>query len=274
MSADPKTIIIESGLAFHEPAAQIDNLPAVVSETGQMLQAITQAALNPDVDIEKMERLKALYNEMRADAARAAYNAALVEFGRLRKPIGTNRKGEGPGGSEFPYADWPQMESHLSPWLSAVGLSIQFTQDTPEIVNKKPVSVMVYGRISHRDGHVSEPVPWYAVIDERVAAKLSPSQAIQQPITYAKRQIAALLLGLSTREDIKCDDAQPQAETWRLDDKQKGVLFDLMAEWEPNENEKATLLKWLKVSDVENIHREKFDTVVRKLRDKIAEKKA
>lgn len=215
IAQDSVTIIEDEiiGARVVQQLAESAPLPVViVSETDQVLRAITAAALNPDVDIEKLERMRVLYNDMRADAARAAYNASLVEFGRLRKPIPTNRMGAGPGGVVFPYADWPQMESHLSPWLAAVGLAIQFTIGEPVIENKNPIAVMVKGRLSHRDGHVSEAVPWYAVVDERVAGKLSPSQAIQQPITYAKRRISEMLLGLSSQDESRDDDGNKPTE--------------------------------------------------------------
>jgi hypothetical protein len=267
--------VAEPGPILHLPEAQ----PlAIVSDTSRVLDAITQAALNPDVDVEKMERMKALYLEMQAASAKAAFMSAMADFQQLKQTIATNRVGEGPGGSTFAYADWPQMEDAVRPWLARCGLTIHMTQDPPLVDGKRITGVMVWGWLSHRDGHEGERIPMFAMPNPAVEMKLSPMQAIQQGATYCKRQIACMLLGVAAREDRMDDDGNPPGDgpraDWQLDDKQRGTLFDLMAEWEPSAAEKEMLLAWLKVSDIENIHKEKFETVVRKLREKIAAKSA
>ena len=266
--------VAEPGPVLHLPEAQ----PlAVVSDTSRVLDAITQAALNPDVDVEKMERMKALYLDMQAASAKAAFMSAMADFQQLKQTIATNRMGEGPGGSTFAYADWPQMEHAVRPWLAQCGLTIHMTQDAPIVEGKRITGVMVWGWLSHRAGHEGERIPMFAMPNPAVEMKLSPMQAIQQGVTYCKRQIGCMLLGVAAREDRMDDDGagrQGDNPATKLTDKQLSTLIDLMEAWEPTDEERALLFKWCKIDAIEEVLPSGFDTVTRKLREKIAAKAA
>lgn len=253
-----------------ELAARIETLP-VEHGGGNLVQAIIQAAHDPNVDVTKMREMMELAKEMRAEQAKIAYAEALAQFTRLKHTIATNRKGEGPGGAVFQYADWPTMEAAIRPWLSQCGLSVTHRQDAPIVEGGKIVMIMVHAILSHVAGH-SETVAYPGMPNPKVADRLSPSQAIQQGITYAKRQSVALLLGLATAEDRNDDDGQKPGP--ELSEKQTGTLLDLVAEWNPSKEDKARLLKWCKVDVIEDIKPRQYDIVVQTLKDKIAEKKA
>lgn len=175
------------------------------SDTATIMHAITVAAADPQTDVMKMERMMSLYKELRSEQAKAAYAQALDRMSKFRQTIPTNRTGEGPGSSRYAYADWPQMEKTIRPWLSECGLSLTHRQDAPVIEGGKVALVMVYATLRHRDGH-SEEVSFPAIPNTALAGKLSPSQLLQQSITYAKRQTAAMILGLSTQEDASDED--------------------------------------------------------------------
>lgn len=252
----------------HAIAQRPESAP-VVHAGDDMIPAILQAARDPSVDVEKMRGMMELAKDLRAEQAKAAYASALARFTSIKRTIATNRVGEGPGGARFNYADWPTMEAAIRPWLSDCGLSLTHRQDAPVVESGKVVMVMVYARLSHEAGYFEE-VGYPAMPNPKVADRLSPSQALQQGITYAKRQTAAMLLGLATAEDRMDDDAQAAGG---LADEQKQTLIDLMAAWEPSDDEKGRLLKWCKVDSIEDIQPRQFNTVVAKLREKIAERK-
>lgn len=250
---------------------QLDEPRAVVAtenEAGSMMHAIIAAATDPRTDVAKMERMLEVAKELRAEQARAAYASALAKFTSLKHTIATNRTGEAPGGAKFQYSDWPQMERAIRPWLSACGLSLTHRQDAPVMDGKHIALIMVHAILSHSDGH-SESVSYPAMPNPKVAERLSPSQAIQQGITYAKRQTAAMILGLATAEDKNDDDGQKDIG---LTAAQRSTLADLMAAWEPTDAQKTAFYTWLGVDDVEAMNPKAYPNVVNVLKKKIAEK--
>lgn len=247
-----------------------DTLPAVQQEAGTLMQAIIQAATDPQTDVVKMERMMALAKEIRAEQARAAYADALSQFTAMKKTVPTNRIGTAPGDAKFAYSDWPQMEAIIRPWLAACGLSVTHEMDPPVMEGNRIAYINVRAILSHREGH-SETISYPAMANPKVADRLSPSQAIQQGITYAKRQTAAMILGLSTAEDRKDDDGQKPTV---LDDKQRSTLADLWAAWEPSADEQARFYKWARVEALDDLSPKAYPGVVDALRKKIAAKQA
>jgi len=239
-----------------------------VQEPPQLVHAIIAAAADPQTDVAKMQAMIAMAERMQAVQARAAYEAALAQFTAIKTTVATNRIGEGPGGAKFAYADWPTMENAIRPWLSQCQLSITHSMGSPVVAEGKILMIEVHTRLSHALGH-SEQVTYPAMPNPLVAGKLSPSQAIQQGITYAKRQGAAMILGLATAEDRSDDDDRKPAG---LSDEQLSTLADLMAAWEPSDEQRAALLAWCKVPAIEDLPPSKFGAVAQKLREKIAAK--
>lgn len=252
--------------------AMIEHAPLAVvpADTGTIIHAIIAAATDHKTDIAKMQAMMAMAKEMQEAQAKAAYATAIARFTGLKTTIATNRTGTAPGDAKYAYADWPQMEAAIRPWLAECELSLTQWIDPPVMAEGKIVMIMVHTRLMHSHGHFEE-VSFPAMPNPMVAAKLSPSQAIQQGITYAKRQGAAMILGLSTREDRDDDDAHKVAA---LSDDQLSTLTDLMAAWEPTDDQRAALLQWCRVAAIEDLPPSKFETVAKKLREKVAGKSA
>lgn len=244
------------------PAPQSD------SDAAQLMGAITRVASDPNANVDAMRQMMELYKEARAMEARSAYSAAMARFVAMKETIAHNRTGQGPGGSSFTYADYPTMETAVRPWLSKCGLSFSHHEGEPVIEGGRIVYVTVTCRLQHEAGH-SEEFSYPAMPNPKVADKLSPSQAIQQGITYAKRQTLAMALGLATAEDRDDDDSQRIAT---VSEEQVSTLLDLISAWEPSPEEREMLLKWCRVSDIEDIPARNFSAVERKLKEKIAQK--
>lgn len=239
------------------------------SREASILQAIVAAATDHRTDIAKMRELMAMAKEIRAEQAKAAYADAMSRFQRLKQTIATNRKGTAPGGGIFDYADWPQMEKEMRLWLAECDLTLTHRQ-TPTVMEKGvPTSTIVYAILRHRDGYAEE-VSYPAVPNPLVAAKLSPLQAFQQGVTYAKRQSAALILGIATAEDRQDDDANKPDPA--LTDKQLSTLVDLIAAWDPSAEDRARFFAWARVSALEEISSKAFPGCVSALRKKVAQK--
>lgn len=120
-------------------------MPAVTEVTA-LIQAIERAAVNPAVDVDKMERLFALQERMLARNAEAQFNSALTaaqsEMGRISADA-TNPQ------TKSKYATYGKLDSVLRPIYTKHGFSLSFDEGTATKVDH----VMVVCYVAHTSGH-------------------------------------------------------------------------------------------------------------------------
>ena len=239
-----------------------EQLPAVVSQVPTQVPEVTRmierSLVDPDVPVEKMERLFVLHKEIRDEQAKIDFAAAMAQLQGLKEVIPTNREGTGPGGVKFPYADYGQTVLYATPWMRDCGLSHTHRQE-PVIEGNYVVMTMVTCIISHASGHKEE-FPYPAIPDPKLKDKMSPSQWIQQPITYAKRQSFAMGLGLATGEDKIDDDAIIHATPIN-----ENQVADLRAKIEEVGADEKRVLKMFKAESLEALPAQCYDDAIAKL---------
>ena len=98
--------------------------PAVpsASESAAIIQVIERAAMNPNVDIDKMERLLQMQERIMERQAKASYMAALAEMQPDLPEIPENGKGHG----NIKYALWEDINELIKPVLGNHGFSLSF----------------------------------------------------------------------------------------------------------------------------------------------------
>lgn len=121
--------------------------PAVINDDAAgMLQIIASAARDPNVDIEKMERLWAMHERMKARDAEAAFNAAMnkaqSEMGRVSADA-VNRQ------TSSQYATYGKLDSKIRPIYAKHGFSISFNEG--EGAPEGFARILAY--VSHSAGH-------------------------------------------------------------------------------------------------------------------------
>ena len=111
-----------------------------------LISVIERAVLNPEIDVEKMERLLAMKERIDARAAEAAFNAAMAEaqseMGRVSAD-GTNPQ------TRSRYATYGNLDRHLRPIYSRHGFALSFGTDDAPLAEY----VRVTCHVSHRAGH-------------------------------------------------------------------------------------------------------------------------
>lgn len=186
------------------PIYQMPDLPK--GDEASFMMIIQGAVMNPGLDPKVVKELYECQTKAQDRERGVAFESAMAKFAGLKGVIHNNKKGH-----LSPYADFPQMVNVITPWIKKCGLSFIHTQDVPIMENGKLGVIMVFCRISHKDGHKGESIPYPAIPNLKLENTLSPSQLIQTAITYAKRQTLAMALGLSTGEDASSDpDSTPQ----------------------------------------------------------------
>jgi len=191
-------------------------------ERSAVLQVIERAAANPQVDIEKMERLLAMHERILARDAKAQYIAALAEL-QPNLPIIRERGGikNNSGAIQSTYALWEDINEAIRPILSEHGFALSFR------CGQEGESIKVTGVLSHRAGH-SEETTIILPVDK--SGSKNAVQAVGSSTSYGKRYTAIALLNLtSTGED---DDGFKGGAAPRITESEAADLKSLAEEVE------------------------------------------
>jgi hypothetical protein len=218
----------DTQLVVHEPAP----LP-VATESAALLQVIERMAVNPAVDVEKLERLMAMHERIVARNAKAAYNAAFAELQPHLPSITEKGEIKIRDVVQSRYARWEDIVRTITPILGAHGFGLSFR------VGRDGDRQTVTGILSHRDGH-SEETTLALPLD--MSGSKNNVQGVGSTTSYGKRYVTQALLNLvSSGED---DDGQSAGGDLLISAEQKQTLVGLMKEVS------ADVPKFLKYMDV------------------------
>jgi hypothetical protein len=107
-----------------------ESAAVVTTNAATILQVIERAATNPQVDIEKMERLMAMHERIQAREAEAAFNTALAECQSEVRRIAADARNDQ---TKSNYATYAKLDRVLRPIYSSHGFAISFdTADSPK----------------------------------------------------------------------------------------------------------------------------------------------
>lgn len=115
-----------------------------------LLQAILKIASNPDIDVDKIERLLAMHERMVERDAKVAFESALA---RVQAKLPTIQQsgviyGKDKVTVRSRYAPLEDIDAIVRPLLRDEGFS--FSVDTEEMPSGK---IRLIGRLAHKDGH-------------------------------------------------------------------------------------------------------------------------
>lgn len=177
-----------------EPASNItvmaDTAPAV-SQAAAIISVIERAATNPNVDIDKMERLLEMQERIMQRDARAAFASALAEMSP-NLPAIVERGGikDRNGNVQSTYALWEDINDAIKPVLAKHGFALSFRTGRDE------GQISVTGVLSHREGHSEETT---ITLPHDSSGSKNAVQAVGSSTSYGKRYTAGLLLNLTSR---------------------------------------------------------------------------
>lgn len=171
-------------------AVEVANAPAMapVSESAAIIQVIERAAMNPNVDIDKMERLLQMQERIMERNAKAAYSADFAQMQPHLPEVPEHGKGHG----GITYALWEDVNDLIKPVLSQFGFGISFK------TGRNGPAIVVTAILTHRDGH-SEQTTMELPVD--TSGSKNAVQAIGSSTSYGKRYAASALLNLTSRKE-------------------------------------------------------------------------
>jgi hypothetical protein len=162
---------------------------------------IANAARDPQVDIEKFERLMSLRERVALADARRAFYAALAqakgEFGPILKKRQVDYEHKDKDGrTKYSYEEFVDISAVVDPILSKYGLTYRFKSQ------QEGAKIKVTCILSHADGY-SEENSLEGVEDK--SGQKNPNQAIGSTVTYLQRYTLKEAVGVGASRD---DDGQ------------------------------------------------------------------
>src|SRR5690625_34802 len=170
----------------HHPAA-----PALSTESQAVLAMIERVCLNPDADMDKLEKMLEMQERMLDRNAKQAFTAAIAAMQEDMPEVVERGKAH-----NTKYATFEDINAAVRPVLMKHGFAITFrgSQDAS--------TIRVTAVLSHREGH-SEETSIQMPAD--TSGSKNAVQAVGSSISYGKRYTMSALLNIATRGED--DDA-------------------------------------------------------------------
>lgn len=235
--------------------------PAVVnqnnSEVAGVLAVIERAALNPDINIEKMQALLEMQERILKQRAEVSFNSSFAEMQSEIPSITERGKIIHSGRLISQYALFEDINDQVKPILQKHGFAITFRTHTEKD------SITVTGILMHRDGHREQ-------TDMTLASDTSGAktgvQAIGSSVSYAKRYVLCALLNITTRGE---DDDGVKGNLHPITDDQVATLTALAEEVKADLKQ---FCKYMKVNSLSEIPANSYESAVKALERKRAGK--
>lgn len=235
----------------------IEHTPAVpaTTDTAAIIQVIERAALNPNVDIDKMERLLQMQERIMERQAKAEYDA---DFAMMQQslPVINERGGikDRNGNVQSKYALWEDINEAIKPVLAKYGFGISFR------TGHSDGKISVTGVLSHRGGHREETT---MELPTDTSGSKNAVQAVGSSTSYGKRYTAAALLNLTSRGED--DDGKAAGMGQTITEEQVIYLRELIEAVGADERK---FLAHGKVERLADIRADQFEQAVRLLKSK------
>lgn len=240
-----------------------DNLPQKrEAEAANVLNVIERAALNPDINVEKLEKLLDMQDRVMANQARIAFDEAFAamqeempEIDKRGKIIIMDKNNKEQVIQSTPFALWDDINKHIKPILAKHGFGLRFTTGLHES-GKLTVTAI----LSHKRGHREETT--MALPHDSTGSK-NAVQAIGSSTTYGKRYAACALLNITTRGED--DDGAEAGGPEKITEAQAERLRKLIEE---TGSDLIKFCQWAKIDALPSLPQERFDTAIKMLQSK------
>lgn len=194
--------------------------PAEVAEYGaSLMQVIAKAAGDPNVDIDKMERLLQMQERVQARNAEQAFNTAFSEMQPHLPHITVKNKIVHNGKTISEYADWPSISAAITPVLSEYGFSLNFGGSN----NAEEKTTIA--KLRHVGGHVETNE---ITLPHDTSGAKNKVQAIGSSSTYGQRYSACPLVGVVVHGADDDGAAAGGSAAERLNDNQWAEVVQLL----------------------------------------------
>lgn len=231
------------------------------TDSAAIISVIERAALSPDVDVSKMERLLEMQERIMDRNAKAAFTAAQARMQPELPAIQKRGEIENKGRVQSTYGRWEDIDRAIRPILTKHGFSLSFrTERGDGVLNVTAV-------LSHVEGHSDEttlPLPFDG------SGNKNAVQGVGSTLSYGKRYTAGALLNLVfTDEDDDGENAGALAHAL-IDE---GQLTNLRREIADIGADEAKFCEYLKIASLDQMPASRFALAMQALAAKRAANK-
>lgn len=181
---------------------QKDSLPAVSNETQAIMQMIERVVLNPEADMDKLDKMLDMQERVLNRNAKQAFTADLAAMQSELPLVGK----AGEGHNKAKYAKLEDINEAIRPTLQKYGFAVTFR------TKQSDKTLTVTAILSHRMGHGEETD---LILPLDTSGSKNAVQAVGSTISYGKRYALCLLLNISTGDDTDGNIPQQQKETYK-----------------------------------------------------------
>lgn len=181
-----------------------------------IVAVIERAALNPDIDVEKMERLLAMQERIMTRNAEMAFNSAMRSAQEEMPKVLRNKSNEQ---TSSKYADLERVNEIIVPVYTKHGFSLSFGTGTSSLDGH----ILITCLVSHIEGHTR---PYQCDMPLDLAGlkgnqNKTPTHAHGSTMSYGRRYLTLLIFNITlTNEDKdgnRPSDGPEGYEKWKAD---------------------------------------------------------
>ena len=242
-----------------EMITETDNVSRETSEpigATSIIQVIERAAMNPDVDMEKMERLLVMQERILDRQGEVEFSNAMA---RVQAALPTVTRNAYNQQTSSKYAKHESLAEAIKPVYTKEGFSITFSEGEAP----KEGFIRIIGILRHRAGykekhHVDMPLDIAGI---KGSVNKTPTHATGSTFSYGRRYLTCLIFDVATGDDTDGQAGiklitEEQANAIHAKIVDNGVNMDAFMRW---------LNKSVKADSIPNIRANAYETVMRQI---------
>lgn len=245
MTSEP----IRSEVVRHEEPSSVD----------PMVSAIERFMVDPNADIEKLERMLQMKERLEAQAAKRAFTEAMAAAQAEMRPVVRDKRNTQTNSN---YATLEAISNAIQPIITRHGF--ETTYDTEDCPRENHMRIVLY--VSHVGGHTRRHQADIPLDVAGIAGKVNktPTHAFGSTMSYGRRYLRLLAFDLATD-----DDDGNAAGSNSITMEQYESLRELMGLAAADE---ARFLAHFKIDMLDHLPAEKYGAADALLRRKIKER--
>jgi hypothetical protein len=222
-----------------EPSKQL-SMPNVPEAPSGIVAMMERLALNPDLPVDKLEKLLDMQIKIMGIEAEKEFAAAMARVQATLPKVKRDRTNDQ---TSSKYSTIEAIAAAIKPIYTAEGFSMSFS----EAPSPKENHVRVVGILRHKHGHKTEHYRDVAIDATGIAGKVNKTQthAEASSITYGRRYVTCLAFDVATGDDT--DGNKPGD---KINEEQAARLRDMMYEFKVEEPKFLEALQLEKLEDM------------------------
>lgn len=240
--------------ARQEIAAAPSVAMAQMSESAAIFQIIERAARDPNVDIDKMERLIKMQEAVQARQAELEFDEAMSAAQEAMQPVRADANNTQ---TRSKYATFAALDAAIRPIYTKHGFSVSYsTDDSPLDGHVRVVAKVARG--GHRERpHIDMPADGKGAKGGDVMTK---THATGSAIQYGRRYLLGMIFNIAVSRDDDGNAAGKAVDDGFIDDAQINQLREAI---EDNGGDIARFCRFAKVDALADIGRRHFAEAMR-----------